>query len=243
MTGIGMLIDTSKCQACKACQVACQQWHTLVAEDTTFTGSYTNPLDMSGSNLTVVKFTEIESAGKLQWLFFKDQCRHCDSPSCKAVCPFKAIKRTSDGKVRIDKKLCKPKECSTKAIKPCQKHCPFKIPKWKYTANGKVLKKKMVKCDMCFNRMNTSPQATKLAVPPFTVTGGTSAIPACALTCPPGAITYDSISAVLTKASARVAELQAAGYSTANVYPANLPTHVKWVLVNLPEVYGLDPSY
>ncbi|MEM7828513.1 MAG: 4Fe-4S dicluster domain-containing protein, partial [Candidatus Aenigmatarchaeota archaeon] len=109
MTGKGLLVDTSKCQACKACQVACQQWHTLPAEDTTFTGSYQNPPDMSGANLTVVKFIELESSGKLEWLFFKDQCRHCETPSCKASCPFNAIKRDSDGRVYILKSKCKPK--------------------------------------------------------------------------------------------------------------------------------------
>src|SRR4030042_3791201 len=99
MEGKRILVDTSKCQACKACQAECKQWHSLEAEDTTFTGSYQNPPDMSGANLTVVKFTEIETGGKVKWLFFKDGCRHCQDPRCKLACPRKAIKRQANGVV------------------------------------------------------------------------------------------------------------------------------------------------
>jgi len=31
----GFFIDTTRCIACKACQVACKQWHNLPAEKTT----------------------------------------------------------------------------------------------------------------------------------------------------------------------------------------------------------------
>ncbi len=104
MEGKRILIDTSKCVACKACQVACQQWHSLPSEDTTFTGTYQNPPDMSGANLTVAKFFEIFDT-KLKWLFFKDQCRHCNYPNCKLACPLtpkqsKGIKMESSGLIQ-----------------------------------------------------------------------------------------------------------------------------------------------
>jgi formate dehydrogenase iron-sulfur subunit len=242
MTGIGMLIDTSKCMACKACQIACQQWHTLEAEDTFFSGSYQNPPDMSGANLTVVKFTEREVGEKIQWLFFKDMCRHCDHPSCKSACPLKAIKRGTDGRVRIVKSKCKPKECTRrpgKEPKPCQANCPFNIPKWKYTVNGTVKKKKMTKCDFCYNRATNA----KLLLPPFVSSDGQikSTVAACALTCPPGAIITGDIGDIEIAAADKVSYLKANGYPNANVYPADLPTHVKWVLLEPPEVYGIPP--
>src|SRR4030065_2489335 len=127
MTGGRVVIDMSKCIACKSCQVACQQWDSLEAEDTTFTGSYQNPPDMSGTNLTVVKFTEIEVGGKVKWLFFKDGCRHCENPTCRVACPLvpKAIKRKASGMVYINPAQCHPDLCSTNDIKPCQQACPL----------------------------------------------------------------------------------------------------------------------
>ena len=68
------LIDTSKCIFCKACQVACKQWNGLPAEKTTNVGSHQNPQDLSGVTWTLVRMNEVESGGKLNWLFLKDQC-------------------------------------------------------------------------------------------------------------------------------------------------------------------------
>ena len=81
-----MLIDTSKCIGCKACQIACQQWNQLPAEDTTFTGSYQNPPALSGINPNVVTFTEFEDNGHMKWLFFPNRCRHCVQPLCVNKC-------------------------------------------------------------------------------------------------------------------------------------------------------------
>src|SRR4030042_824657 len=254
MTGKRLFIDTSKCQACKACQAACQQWHSLEAEDTTFTGSYQNPPDMSGANLTVVKFTEIEVGGKVKWLFFKDGCRHCDAPTCRTACPLvpKAIKRQANGIVRIDPALCHPDVCSANAEKPCQTACPFKslsdgvigIPKRGYVNGGSPVTTVMRKCDLCYNRMNLSPEATELKNLPFVSTDGKtrSALPACKVTCPPGAIKIGVADVMLTQAKKRVTYLKNHGYPNANVYPAGLATHVIWVLLEAPSTYGIVPA-
>jgi formate dehydrogenase iron-sulfur subunit len=256
MTGKRMLIDTSKCQACKACQVACQQWHSLEAEDTTFTGSYQNPPEMSGTNLTVVKFTEIEDAGKVKWLFFKDQCRHCESPPCVPSCPRHAIVKQANGMVRIDPDLCDPHACAPgsgdSVPRPCQSACPYKndgirgIPKWKYTKEGALLGSKMRKCDFCFDRWKTK---TGLKVPPFVSTEKlpngqpvvTSAIPACQLTCPAGAITTGGAGKMLKSANSRVSYLKANGYPNANIYPDQIQqiSHVIWILTEDKSAYGL----
>jgi formate dehydrogenase iron-sulfur subunit len=254
MTGKRILIDTSKCTACKACQVACQQWHTLEAEDTTFTGSYTNPEDLSGATLTLIKFTEAEAGDKLRWLFFNNRCRHCQDPRCKLACPLKAIKRQANGIVRIDPDLCDPLACTDDPPyldRPCQRQCPFKnghgtgIPKWKYEKNGNPVETKMRKCDFCYNRLNTSPEAMVLKSPPFVSTDGKtkSALPSCQVTCIPGAITSGKADAMWTKATKRVNYLKTHGYPDANIYPADFPTHVIWVLIEKPEVYGLTPVY
>src|SRR4030042_6993924 len=172
MLGKRMFIDTSKCTACRACMVSCKQWHSLPAEDTTFTGTYTNPPDLSGATLTLLKFTEAEVGGKLRFLFFNDRCRHCENPTCRVACPLvpKAIKRKASGMVYINPAQCHPDLCSTNDIKPCQQACPFKndgnpmgIPKMGYVKDGSTVLTVMKKCDFCYNRF-TPPDLT---VPPF----------------------------------------------------------------------------
>jgi formate dehydrogenase iron-sulfur subunit len=244
MTGKRLFIDTSKCQACKACQAACQQWHSLEAEDTTFTGSYQNPPDMSGANLTVAKFTEIKVGEKVEWLFFKDQCRHCEIPTCKTACPLKAIKRKPNGTVWIKEELCNPTLCSTEDVKPCQQACPFKkdgdglspigIPRRDYVKNGSPVTTKMQKCDLCYNRWPGNPASAVLPL--------ASRKPACMVTCPPGAIMFGAADTMKRKANKRVTYLKANGYPNANVYPAGLQTHVIWVLLESPSVYGIVPA-
>jgi formate dehydrogenase iron-sulfur subunit len=243
MTGKRMLIDTSKCIGCKACQVACQQWHSLTAEDTTFTGTYTNPPELSGTNLTLIKFIEKENAGKLEWLFLNDRCRHCENPNCKTACPRKAIKRQLNGIVRINPDKCDPTLCSTKDVKPCQEACPFKknggspigIPKRDYVKNGSPVTTKMMKCDFCYNRLGLNGQALGLPVGAFAST----LKPACEVTCAPGAIKSGPADKMKRKANKRVTYLKANGYPNANVYPAGLLTHVIWVLLEPPYVYGI----
>lgn len=237
MTGIRLLVDTSKCVACKACQVACQQWHSLPSEDTTFTGTYQNPPDMSGANLTVAKFFEIFDT-KLKWLFFKDQCRHCDDPRCMQHCPLNAIERQADGIVKIVPEICDPSKCSGAETKPCQMHCPYAIPKYKYVKNGSLVRTDMRKCDFCYDRFDKDQLHAA------------SKKPSCEVTCPPGAISSGDADSILTEAQNRVNYLKTIGFPNVNVYPNQGmilllsgpcagPTHVIWVLTESPSVYGL----
>ena len=60
-----MLIDTSLCIGCRACQAACKQWNQLPAEKTTFTGSYENPARFSPITWTKIVFREHEGQNRL----------------------------------------------------------------------------------------------------------------------------------------------------------------------------------
>jgi formate dehydrogenase iron-sulfur subunit len=253
-----MVIDTSKCTACRSCQVACKQWHSLPAEDTTFTGTYTNPPDVSGANLTVVKFLEKEIAGKLRFLFFHERCRHCDNPLCKSACPKGAISKSPVGIVRIDHNLCIPigaGACTTApstVLRPCQTACPYKttdgagMPRWQYNLNGAPQLSKMRKCDFCYNKLAEVGDGafTDLNVPPFNPTPGvrSSTLPSCVTTCPPGAILINRLGAIKPIVVARLNKLKTSGYPNAIVYPYQWPgvmTHVNWILIEHPTVYGL----
>ena len=78
----GFLIDTTRCIACKGCQVACKQWNNLPAEKTENKGSLQNPPDFSFTTYKLVRMNEEMIEGKVKLLYFPDQCRHCLIPSC-----------------------------------------------------------------------------------------------------------------------------------------------------------------
>jgi len=78
----GFFIDTTRCIACKGCQVACKQWNNLPAEKTENQGNLQNPPDFSYTTYKLVRMNEEIIDGKLNWLFFPDQCRHCLIPPC-----------------------------------------------------------------------------------------------------------------------------------------------------------------
>ena len=62
-------IDTTKCTACRSCQVACKQWNELPAEKTTNRGTYQNPADLSAQTYTLVRFSETSADGMVNGLF------------------------------------------------------------------------------------------------------------------------------------------------------------------------------
>ena len=50
------LIDTTRCTACRGCQLACKDWHNLPANKTKQTGSHQNPPDLNPYNYKIVSF-------------------------------------------------------------------------------------------------------------------------------------------------------------------------------------------
>ena len=88
--GKSFLIDTTKCFACRACQVACKQWNELEAETTTNRGTYENPPDLSANTWVLVHFKELERPdGSIAWNFVRNSCRHCIDAPCKQAAEHK----------------------------------------------------------------------------------------------------------------------------------------------------------
>jgi len=135
-----MLIDATKCMACRGCQVACKQWNELPADATKFSGSYQNPPDMSGTTFTVVKFKERMNGGKVEWLFFKDQCRHCDPAPCLGEYPELGKKDASGAVYYYADKSKKFDYGNVRAS------CPYDIPR--RAADGSI-----TKCTLCVDRV------------------------------------------------------------------------------------------
>ena len=99
-----MFIDTSKCMRMQGLPGCVQAVAQLPTEALTFTGFYTNPPDLSGSTLTIVKFTEFEDMrGKLNWLMSRIQCMHCNQAECQIHCP-KGVQKSLEGFVVFNDK-------------------------------------------------------------------------------------------------------------------------------------------
>src|SRR3990170_9127193 len=147
MAEMAILIDVSRCTACRACQVACKEWNQLPGEATTFTGSYQNPPDLSATTWTLVQFRETSEGDGLRWRFRKAQCMHCTDAICHAVCPNDAITKYPEGNVVINQERCL-------GCLRCVENCPFQVPRLN------PVTKKTVKCGGCIDRvMNGLPPA------------------------------------------------------------------------------------
>ncbi|HZW35650.1 MAG: 4Fe-4S dicluster domain-containing protein [Deltaproteobacteria bacterium] len=137
---MGFLIDTSRCIACRSCQVACKQWNRLDADKTANQGSYENPRELTSNLYNRIRFVEKPDGGSMKWLFLNERCVHCGDAGCMKVCPSPgALYRTKEGFVAFNKEKCI-------ACKYCVSACPFNIPR--YGADEKV-----AKCNLCADRI------------------------------------------------------------------------------------------
>ncbi len=172
-TELVKLIDTTRCTACRGCQVACKQWNEQPALRTKNRGSYQNPPDLQWNTWTLIRFQEhVDAKGNFKWLFRKDGCMHCTDAACIKVCPSGALRRTEYGTVGLD-----PAKCI--GCKECISACPFDIPRYDRDTD------KIRKCDLCESRLKAN------------------VLPACVLSCPTGALTIGPKEAMIKKAYAR----------------------------------------
>jgi formate dehydrogenase iron-sulfur subunit len=178
--GYSLLMDTSKCTACRGCQIACKQWNQLPGTETKNTGTHENPPDLSFSTYKVVRFSEGKNGdGKPFWYFFSEQCRHCMSPGCMAAVEKEEIVQDE----KTGAVLFTPKT-KTLDYEATLDGCPYNIPR----QDPKT--KEMAKCTMCFDRITNDK------------------IPACVQSCPTGALMFGERDKILGEIKKRVEELK-----------------------------------
>ena len=178
--GYSILVDTSKCTACRGCQIACKQLNQLPATATKNWGSYQNPQDLSGDTWKLVRFSDgANGDGKPYWYFFTDQCRHCLSPGCMAAAEKEEIVQDK----RTEAVVFSPKTRDLDFNATLQ-GCPYNIPR--QDPKTKV----MFKCTMCFDRITNNQ------------------ISACVKSCPTGAMVFGERDKILEMAKKRVQELK-----------------------------------
>jgi formate dehydrogenase iron-sulfur subunit len=179
MPGKSFFIDTTLCMACRGCQVACKQWHYLPAEKTVNRGTYQNPADLSFVTYKLVRFEEVVVGGKLKWLFFPDQCRHCLEPPCEMTAddPKAIFSDSATGAVLY---TANTKNVDAQAVVDS---CPYNIPR--AAKDGTI-----AKCDMCIDRVENG------------------LLPACVKTCPTGAMNFGNREEILAMARKRLAAVK-----------------------------------
>ncbi|MBI5922019.1 MAG: formate dehydrogenase subunit beta [Betaproteobacteria bacterium] len=215
-TEVAKLIDVSTCIGCKACQAACMEWNDIREEIGTCSGVYDNPTNLTENSWTVMRFAEVEEAGKLEWLIRKDGCMHCADPGCLKACPAPgAILQYANGIVDFQEEYCIG--CGY-----CVTGCPFNIPRISQK-DGKAYK-----CTLCSDRVAVG-QA-----------------PACIKSCPTGALQFGSKEQMRDYAEHRVVDLKERGFKEAGIYdPQGVGgTHVMYVLhhADRPQLYNGLPA-
>ncbi|WP_419780242.1 4Fe-4S dicluster domain-containing protein [Maridesulfovibrio sp.] len=205
-------VDTSRCTACRGCQVACKEWHGLPAVKTKQRGSHQNPPDLNPFNYKLVRFSEHRINGKVEWYFFPDQCRHCDVPPCKDIADSyvtgAVIKDEDTGAVIFTDQT---KRLAADECQEITEGCPYNIPR-RNTGTGML-----TKCDMCIDRQQAG------------------LVPVCVKTCPTGTMNFgerEEMVALAEKALERVKK----DYPNAEIIDAD-EVNVIYLVQDKPELY------
>jgi formate dehydrogenase iron-sulfur subunit len=123
-----------------------------------------------------VRFTEVEKDDKLNWVFSKIQCMHCEHPGCASVCTVGALKKTASGPVVYDADICI-------GCRYCQYACPFGVPQYDWDAQLGLIGK----CTFCADRLAEGIE------------------PSCVKACPTDALMLGERDKLLTVARNRIA--------------------------------------
>jgi formate dehydrogenase iron-sulfur subunit len=155
-----LLISPELCIGCRGCQTACKAWNELPATATKNGGSFQSPPDLNSSTYNIIRYTEVPSGADPVRWLFVS--RRC--MHCGDAGCMKICP--------VPGALYRTKEGAVaydkeKCIgcKLCRAGCPFDVPR--YDSNNKISK-----CTLCADRI------------------AEGSLPACAKTCPTGAIKF-----------------------------------------------------
>jgi len=172
----GMLVDTTLCVGCRACEVACNQANGLPEPKVSFESEavFDERRDTTTDAFTVLNRFPNEKKPD-EPAFVRRQCFHCNQPGCATACLVKALEKTKEGAVVYNAERCM-------GCRYCMIACPFDIPKYQYDSPAPFVRK----CTFCAKRQKQGLQ------------------PACAEECPTGATLFGKKRELLEIARARI---------------------------------------
>ncbi|MFA4835654.1 MAG: 4Fe-4S dicluster domain-containing protein [Dehalococcoidia bacterium] len=132
---MGFFFDQTLCVNCRACVVACKDWHNVPAGPASY---------IRISTVEKGRYPDVS----VHSMF--GSCYHCAEPACVAACPVGAItKRAEDGIVVVDRETCLGKgKCDL-----CRQVCPYDAPQFGAEPNAR-----MQKCQFCLDRLAENKQ-------------------------------------------------------------------------------------
>jgi formate dehydrogenase iron-sulfur subunit len=170
-----MLVDTTLCIGCQGCEDACREANGNPEPAALGDGDvFDRHRDTQPEAFTVVNRYPVPGSAD-DVRYIKTQCMHCVDPACASACPGRALEKTATGPVVYHDDRCL-------GCRYCMMACPFDVPKFEYAKAVPYLRK----CSFCAER-----QAKGL-------------LPACAETCPSGALTFGTRAALLDEARTRI---------------------------------------
>ncbi len=166
---VSMLNDLTRCVGCRACQSACKS-HAGLDEIGDLPG-VDMPEGLEATNYTVIR----RFVGDDKSSFIKNQCMHCNHPSCASACPVGALLKEENGAITYDKKKCI-------GCRYCMIACPFNVPRFEYDSPTPEIRK----CTFCYDEITKGKE------------------PICTTACPSGAITFGTRGELLEEAHRRI---------------------------------------
>ena len=200
-----LLISPELCIGCRGCQTACKNWNQLPGENTKNRGTYQNPPDISASAFNIIRYSEIPSQTNAVRWLFVS--RRC--MHCGDAGCMK-ICPAPGALFRTNEGAVAFDKEKCIGCKLCVAGCPYDVPR--YDGDNKISK-----CNLCADR----------------IAEGLS--PACAKTCPTGAIKYGDRDRLIASA-------KQAGY--AKVYgEADLTgLGTLYAFKDAPKIYGMNEN-
>ncbi|HWR73897.1 MAG TPA: 4Fe-4S dicluster domain-containing protein [Nitrospirota bacterium] len=135
---VGVLVDTTRCIGCRACEVACGRANGMAVPDVENDGALERERTTTDKQWTVVNRYQTDKGA----VFVKRQCLHCWQPACAAACLTNAMHKTKAGPVIWHADKCM-------GCRYCMVSCPFNMPKFEYDEWNPDIQK----CTMCYDRL------------------------------------------------------------------------------------------
>ncbi|BBO77277.1 Fe-S-cluster-containing hydrogenase [Desulfosarcina widdelii] len=185
-----MVVDMDRCIGCTACVAACYAENNIgiVGEQRILEGR-----EMAW--LQIQRYHDPDDMARMT--FLPMMCQHCDNAPCEAVCPVYAPHHSKEGLNNQIYNRCI-------GTRFCAQNCPYKVRRfnwfdwqWPKPLNMQLnpnvtvrSKGVMEKCSFCIQRIKKAHNTAKNEKRP--IRDG-EVVPACAQTCPTGALTFGSL--------------------------------------------------